>query len=189
MTFAPLQIMSIPSASTNMSPAPTAAKAGLAAILIPVAMSTVLTLGTVGGFAFWFAKSGKLGGVIAGTTTPPTNSIVKPSPSHVVVLEPMIVNLADGRSYLRAGVSVRLRDQDEAGRGNEAAKDPKAVDEASIALRDTTLTVLSGATADGLLAPGGREALKKLLENAYKMHNEESHVMDVYFTEFLVQRG
>jgi flagellar FliL protein len=101
----------------------------------------------------------------------------------------MIVNLADGRSYLRAGVSVRLRDQDKAGRGNDAAKDSKGVDEASIALRDTTLTVLSAATADGLLAPGGRDALKKLLESAYKTHNEESHVMDVYFTEFLVQRG
>ena len=172
-----------------MSSAPAAAKVGLAAILIPVVMSTVLTLGTVGGFAFWFAKSGKLGSVIAGTATPPTSSIVKPPPSHVVVLEPMIVNLADGRSYLRAGVSVRLRDQDKAIRGSETAKDAKGVDESSIALRDTTLTILSGATADGLLAPGGRDALKKLLENAYKTHNEESHVMDVYFTEFLVQRG
>jgi flagellar FliL protein len=172
-----------------MSPAPAAAKVGLAAILIPVVINTVLTLGTVGGLAFWFVKSGKLGGVTAGTTAPPTGSIVKPPPSHVVVLEPMIVNLADGRSYLRAGVSVRLRDQDKAGQGNEAAKDSKAVDEASVALRDTTLTILSGATADVLLAPGGRDALKKLLASAYKMHNEESHVMDVYFTEFLVQRG
>jgi flagellar FliL protein len=161
-------------------------KVGLTAILIPVLLSTILTLGVVGGGVVWLLRSGRLGG---GVASGPVSAPTTPVASHVVVLEPMIVNLADGRSYLRAGISLRIRDEAKLEKKEETPKDAKGVDSSAIALRDTTLGVLSSTTADALLTPGGRDLLKKTLEAAYKEHNAETHVMDVYFTEFLVQRG
>lgn len=174
-------------ADTPAAPPEAVAKVGFTAILIPVLLSTVVTLAAVGGGVFWLIHSGKLGG---GTSAPAAVTVeAKPIPSHVLALEPMVVNLVDGRSYLRAGVSLRVRDEAKSEKKEEAPKDPKAVDGVATALRDTTLTVLSSSTAENLLAPEGRESLKKALESAYKQHNEDAHVLDVYFTEFLVQRG
>ncbi len=171
----------------------TPAKVGLMSILIPVLLSTVLTLGVVGGGGFWLVKSGRLaahaGAAAAEIPTPSTE--LAQSPSHVLALEPMVVNLADagGRSYLRAAVSLRIRDEELPAKKKEAPVDPKAIDGAAAALRDTTLIVLSRETADTLLEPDGRELLKKKLDEQYKLHNMETRVLEIYFTDFLVQRG
>jgi flagellar FliL protein len=181
--------MSSPETPSNAA-APAPAKVGLTSILIPVLLSTVLTLGAVGGGVFWLIKSGKLGGVSAASAPAPV-IVVAPPASHVLALEPMIVNLSDsgGRSYLRASISLRIKDEVKSEKKEEAPKDPKAVDGAAAALRDTTLIVLSRESADGLLAPEGRETLKKVLEKEFKLHNTETPVLEVYFTDFLVQRG
>ena len=169
------------------------AKVGVGAILIPVLLSTVLTLGVVGGGGFWLLKSGKLAThtVAAAAAPEPAAEVQGVLPSHVLALEPMVVNLADsgGRSYLRTAVSLRIRDEAVAAKKEEAPKDPKAVDGAAAALRDTTLIVLSRETADSLLEADGREALKKKLDEQYKLHNTETRVLEIYFTDFLVQRG
>jgi flagellar FliL protein len=183
--------MSTPSPETAANEAVAApAKVGLTSILIPVLLSTVLALGAVGGGVFYLIKSGKLGGVSA-ASAPAAVIVVAPPKSHVLALEPMIVNLSDsaGRSYLRAAVSLRIKDEEKVEKKEEAPKDPKAVDGAAAALRDTTLTVLSRESADSLLAPEGREELKKTLEKEFKLHNTETPVLEVYFTDFLVQRG
>ena len=192
MSRAFVRSMSTPSvefAANNAMAAP--AKLGLTAILIPVLLSTALALGAVGGGVFWLIKSGKLGGVSAATAAPAPVIVVAPPPSHVLALEPMIVNLSDagGRSYLRAAVSLRIKDEPKSEEKKEEKKDPKAVDGAATALRDTTLTVLSRETADTLLAPQGRETLKGKLQQEFKLHNAETPVLEVYFTDFLVQRG
>jgi flagellar FliL protein len=174
---------------TTDQTAPAAAKVGLTSILIPVLLSTVITLGAVGGGVMWLLKSGKLGGAAA--PAPEVKVVEAPPASHVVALEPMVVNLADagGRSYLRAAVSLRLKDEPKTEKKEEAPKDPKAVDGTATALRDTTLTILSRESSDTLLAPDGREMLKKTLEHEYKERNPETKVLEVYFTDFLVQRG
>ena len=166
-------------------------KVGLTSILIPVLLSTTLALGVVGGGMFWLIKSGKLGGVQAASAAPAPIIVVAPPASHVLALEPMIVNLSDagGRSYLRAAVSLRVKDEPKADEKKEEKKDPKAVDGAATALRDTTLTVLSRESADSLLTPDGRERLKAKLQQEFKLHNTETPVLEIYFTEFLVQRG
>lgn len=167
-------------------------KVALTSILLPVLLSTTLALAAAAGGVFWLVKSGRIGvPSAAGTAGSPAVVVVVPPPSHVLALEPLVVNLADagGRSYLRAAVSLRLRDEDKATKKVEAPKDPKAVDVTATALRDTTLTVLSSQSADGLLAPDGREALKKRLGEGYRLHNPDTHVLEVYFTEFLVQRA
>ena len=184
------------SAAADASSLPTTetapAKVGLGAILVPVLLSTVLTLAAVGGGVFWLLKSGKLGAsATAATPAPAPIIVIAALPTHVLALEPMIVNLADagGRSYLRAAISLRIRDEEKTGPKEEEKKDPKAVDGAAAALRDTTLTVLSGETSDSLLQPDSRETLKQKLDEQYKLHNTDSRVLEIWFTEFLVQRG
>ena len=120
-----------------------------------------MALGAVGGGIFWLLRSGKLAGAMAIAATAPAQPASAPVPlaSHVLALEPMIVNLADpgGRSYLRAGISLRLRDEEELkGKTEEEKKDSKAVDGTATALRDTSLAVLSGQTSDELLSPAAK---------------------------------
>ena len=160
-------------------------------VLVPVLLSTLITLGAVGGGVSWLLKSGRLGAAAAGPAAASPAIIIAPPPTHVLALEPMIVNLADtgDRSYLRAAISLRIRDEEKPDKKEEEKKDPKAVDGAAAALRDTTLTVLSSETSDSLLQPDSREILKKKLDEQYKLHNTDSRVLEIYFTEFLVQRG
>ncbi|WP_047487947.1 flagellar basal body-associated protein FliL [Terriglobus sp. TAA 43] len=179
--------------ATTESITPTPVKVGVGVILIPVLLSTVLTLGVVGGGAFYLIRSGKLGTGVQNTAAQPAVApiiVVAPPASHVLALEPMIVNLSDanGRAYLRASVSLRIKDEEKTERLPEK-KDPKAVDAVATELRDTTLAVLSRQTSDGLLLPDGREALKQTLEHEYKVRNTEIPVFEIYFTDFLVQRG
>ena len=55
-------------------------------------------------------------------------------------------------------------------------------------VRDTVLAVLGRQTADGLLAADGKGRLKVELKAALAEHNRDLKVMDVFFTDFLVQR-
>ena len=104
----------------------------------------------------------------------------------------MVVNLSDagGRAYLRASISLRMAEE-ASGKAEKAEgkPDPAAVAGKTAALRDTTLSVLGAQTSDGLLGTGGVAGVKKQLRERYALDNPEVHVLDVYFTDFLVQRG
>jgi flagellar FliL protein len=102
----------------------------------------------------------------------------------------MIVNLSDasGHSYLRAAISLRIKGEPHADEKGEK-KEAKAEEAVATSLRDTTLAVLSGESAESLLIAGGREALKAKLLQEFKLRNVDAVVLEVYFTEFLVQRG
>ena len=172
-------------------------------ILIAVVLSTVVALAAVGGVGYYLVKSGKLspvaaaGGPAAPAEKPKVSTEQAPEelpPSHVLALEPMVVNLSDagGRSYLRASISLRIAEAPLAKgekKKEEGKKDDKPDPGTSAALRDTTLAVLGEQTSDTLLATGGLEALKKKLRETYAIDNRETHVLDVYVTDFLVQRG
>ncbi len=168
-----------------------AVKVGMGAVLVPVLLSTVVTLGAVAGGVMWLLKSGKLG---ASTAAPVQQMTVAeaPPPSHVVALEPMIVNLSDagGHAYLRASMSLRIKDAAGAKKeeGEKAPKGGGADLELTAGLRDTALAVLSSRMSDQLLAADGREALKKALEHEFRERNPDVRVIEVYFTDFLVQR-
>jgi flagellar protein FliL len=73
------------------------------------------------------------------------------------------------------------------GEGSKTKED-KAASDAVASVRDTTLMVLGRQTADGLLAIDGKEHLKAELKKAFAEHNADLKVMDVFFTDFLVQR-
>ena len=118
---------------------------------------------------------------------------VAPTTTRAMVLEPLLVNLADagGSSYLRVALTLRVADvADKKGAkaSDEKSKNDKGAEDAVAAVRDTVLTVLGRQTADGLLAADGKEHLKTELKAALAEHNADLKVKDVFFTDFLVQR-
>jgi flagellar FliL protein len=116
-----------------------------------------------------------------------------PATTRAMVLEPLLVNLADagGSSYLRVALTLRVADvidKKGAKASDEKSKNDKGAEDAVAAVRDTVLTVLGRQTADGLLAADGKEHLKTELKAALAEHNADLKVKDVFFTDFLVQR-
>lgn len=95
----------------------------------------------------------------------------EPKPGEVVTLEPVQVNLADGH-FLRVGIALQLTDD--------------AHDLDGARALDTTISLFSGRTTEELTTGRTRERLKQaLLERLQALY--EHDVMDVYFTEFVMQ--
>jgi flagellar FliL protein len=181
-------------ASTPSSPAsvsaPIAAKIPVVPLLIAVVLGVVIAVLGVGGVVYYLAHTGRL--PMQGRM-PQKIEVDTPFTTHAMVLEPLLVNLADagGSSYLRIALTLRvadIADKKGAKAKDEKSKDEKAGDEDGAAVRDTVLTVLGQQTADGLLAADGKAHLKAELKKALAEHNANLKVMDVFFTDFLVQR-
>ena len=170
------------------------AKSGFPLISILLAM-VVIAVGTVGGALYWLTKSGRL--PVAGAAVAPSPAPVKvePKPTRLIVLEPLLVNLADqgGAGYLRVVVALRVSDpipaKGEKPKEEEPAQKGKVVvNEEEVELRDAALTVLGRETSAKLLAPEGKDVLKRELSEAMMTRVPKLQVKDVLFTEFLVQR-
>jgi flagellar FliL protein len=182
-------------ASTSSSPvsvsAPVAtARVPVVPLLIAVVAGVVIATLGVGGVVYYLARTGRL--PMQGRMAQKVEADL-PVTTHAIVLEPLLVNLADagGSSYLRIAMTLRIADvADKKGTKakDEKSKNDRAADEDGAAVRDTVLTVLGGQTAEGLLAADGKEHLKTDLKKALAEHNADLKVMDVFFTDFLVQR-
>jgi flagellar FliL protein len=158
-------------------------------VIAVVAGVVIATLG-VGGGVYYLAHTGRLP-VLGGAPQKP--AAVALGATHAMVLEPLLVNLADtgGSSYLRLSLTLRvadLADKKGAKPSGEKNKDDNGTEDTVAAVRDTVLTVLGRQTAEGLLAAGGKEHLKMELKAALAEHNADLKVKDVFFTDFLVQR-
>lgn len=156
----------------------------LAAVVLGVVVSTV----AVGGFLYYMLRSGKLP---IRTTAAPAAPAALPAKTHMTTLEPLLVNLADasGTSFLKIGLTLEVADPDEKAQKESKGEGAKpAGREADAAVRDTALTILGRETSEQLLAPGGKEHLKKELKDALADRHPEIKVADLFFTEFLVQR-
>ena len=173
------------------APASTAAKVPVIAMLLAVVAGVVIATMSIGGVVYYLVRTGRFpvqGG------TPGKAEAVTPATTHAMVLESLLVNLADagGSSYLRVALTLRVADaSDKKGSQTKDGKnkdDKNSSDEAAAAVRDTVLTVLGRQNADGLLAADGKEHLKSALKTALAEHNADLKVMDIYFTDFLVQR-
>lgn len=156
------------------------------AVVIGVVIATL----SVGGIAYYLVHTGKLS--MPGVAAQKTEASVL-STTHAMVLEPLLVNLADagGSSYLRVALTLRVADvadKRSAKANDEKVRDDKKTDDAMAAVRDTVLTVLGRQTADGLLAADGKDHLKTELKAAFAERNADLRVKDVFFTDFLVQR-
>jgi flagellar FliL protein len=184
--------------SVEVSQAPSSgqSKPGFVQLLMLIVVSVLISAGLLACSIYYLAKSGRLGTVTATTLMAPMaakTDATAAAPTHAVVLEPMVVNLADegGKTYLRLGLTLRVVDP-ELKKGEkpeeEKSKDTKNSGDADAAVRDTALEVLGRQTAEMLLAPQGKEQLKTDLKIAIARHNPELKVTELFFTEFLVQR-
>jgi flagellar FliL protein len=159
-------------------------------LLIAVVLGVVIATLGVGGIFYFLARSGRLpmqSGAIAKT------DLNASATTHAMVLEPLLVNLADGggNAYLRVGLTLRVADAVDKSKDKpkeEKSADNKSAKDADAAVRDTALAVLGRQTSEDLLTVDGKERLKAELKAAIAEHNRELKVMDLFFTEFLVQR-
>jgi len=178
------------SSSIVSAPASEAAKYPVVPLLIAMAIGfTIAALG-IGSGVYYLARAGRW--PMQGETQQRSENAVQVR-THAMVLEPLLVNLADanGSSYLRVALSLRVQnapDRKGVDAKSERSKEDKGTDETVAAVRDTVLTVLGRQTADRLLALDGKEHLKTDLKVALAAHNPDLKVMDVFFTDFLVQR-
>jgi flagellar protein FliL len=109
----------------------------------------------------------------------------KHSVKAVMHLESFVVNLngEEETGYLRIGIDLGLGAEEEG--GEEAKK--KGAGPTPI-IRDTVLTVLAKSKSSELLTVEGKEKLKKELLAALQERIPDVGVLEVYFTEFIVQR-
>ncbi|WP_433964241.1 flagellar basal body-associated FliL family protein [Tunturiibacter gelidiferens] len=180
----------VPDSSPALAAAPVAAKFPLIPLLIAVVVGVLVATLGVGGAVYYLVRTGRLPGREGSARKAEVGA---PTTTHAMVLEPLLVNLADagGSSYLRVAMTLRVADAAEGKEAKPKEKKPKEDKEASDAVasvRDTMLTVLGRQTADRLLAVDGKEQLKTELKAALAEHNADLKVMDVFFTDFLVQR-
>lgn len=161
------------------------AKLPVMPLLVAVVLGVVIAVSTVGGCVYLLLQSGKLP---IQTTSIPAVQAVGPAKTHTVALEPLLVNLADnsGGAYLRVALTLEVSGL--AGAKEEKSEAKVTDKDANAAVRDTVLTVLGRQVSDALLAPDGKDQLKKELKAALSERNPEIKVADIFFTEFLVQR-
>jgi flagellar protein FliL len=179
-----------PDSSLAAVAAPVAAKFPLIPLLIAVVLGVVVATLGVGGVVYYLVRTGRLLGREGAARRA---EAAAPAATHAMVLDPLLVNLADagGSSYLRIAMTLRVADAAEgkdAKPKEEKPKEGKENSDAAASVRDTMLTVLGRQTADRLLAVDGKEELKAELKTALAEHNADLKVMDVFFTDFLVQR-
>jgi flagellar FliL protein len=100
----------------------------------------------------------------------------EPVPGEVVALEPITMNLADGR-LLKVGLALQLP-LESAGGGHGELNGSVALDEA--------ISFLGEHTYAQLAVPEGRQKAKaELSKRVYERYHHE--VLEVYFTEFVMQ--
>jgi flagellar FliL protein len=171
-------------------PPPEAAKFPVVPFLIAVVVGVVIAALSLGGIVYYLMRAGRL--PIQGGANHKMEAVGSGA-THAMALEPLLVNLADGggNSYLRVALTLRVvdvADGKDSKTKEDKPKEDKVANDAVASVRDTTLTVLGRQTADGLLALDGKEHLKNDLRKAFAEHNADLKVMDVFFTDFLVQR-
>ncbi len=171
-------------------PAPSSSVAGMAglpiaSVLIFMLLGAAIASLGFGGVLYYLKHSGRLSvrrGVVAKAVGPAATE------THLIVLDPLLVNLADEgeSSYLR--LSLTLQVADASVKKDSGTKNDKNGDDAVAAIRDTALTVLGRQTTGSLLAPDGKERLKAELKKALAEHNSDLKVTALFFTDFLVQQ-
>ena len=163
-------------------------------LILAVCAAVVIAVAGVGGAVFWLVKSGRL--PMGSPAKVEAAEKKEPVKSKLVPLDPLLVNLADegGHAYLRVGIVMREEEPEPAkGDKKEAAeekpeKGKAVVKEADLVMRDVALSVVGHETAERLLAADGKEKLKTELQKAMQDKVPGTKILDVLFTEFLVQR-
>lgn len=165
---------------------------GMMAMMLAMIIAVSVAVACSGAALLWLVKSGRLANSAVLPKVEPATAPTPPK-THLVALEPLLVNLVDGggRSYLR--IAMTLRVEDEILRGgakvpDESAAKGKPVNLYEAAERDAALAVIGGESCGKLLESGGKEHLKDRLRTALAQKVPELKVVDILFTDFLVQQ-
>ena len=155
-------------ATTDAAPAPPKKKGGLMKMLVVA----IVLLGGAGGGAFWWMR----GGTATAATEPELEE------RGILPFEPFLVNLTDDGNtrFLKATIQLVFESEQEA----------KHVEESPVVvghLRSAILELLAEESAAALVTPDGKEALKKTIKEQTSKLVPHQKVMDVLFSEFVVQ--
>lgn len=133
--------------------------------------TTVIAALVIGGFGYWFWAS---------HAVPATHTIALDSVRSTLHLEVFVLNLAgeNQRAYLRVGVDLGLN--------HEIKNATELVPVAEV--RDTILNVLGDAKVDDMMTSAGKKKLKQKILQALQLRIPRLGAIEVYFTEFLIQR-
>jgi flagellar FliL protein len=180
----------------EVTPAPPARSGvGLVPLVLIVLCTVLIVLGAVGGGIYWLAKSGRVPIPGVAVSPPPAVRKAEPPKTRMMLLEPLLVNLADpsGTGYLRVVVALQVEDLmpavDTKPKDEKPPEKGKAVvNEDEVKMRDAALAVIGRETSDSLLAPDGKDNLKRELMQAIQAKCQKLKLDEVMFTEFLVQR-
>jgi flagellar FliL protein len=155
-------------ATPQSQPAPK--KTGGKRRLLLVVLALVVVLGG-GGVAVWAMRRP------AGEAAAP-----RPAEHGLVSLEPFVVNLADqgGTRFLRVSVRLIVGSLEEA---EHVQKNEVAL----LRARSAVLEILTQQTADHLVTADGKSALKKAIAARLAAVLEGTTVVDVLFSDFVVQ--
>jgi len=146
-----------------------------------IAGAVVLLLAGAGGGGYWW-WSHRAPADPKAAEAPEKVEPHTPEDAGIVSFEPFVANLADegGTRFLRASLKLVVA-------GEETAKEVEenAVERAQ--LQSAILEILTVHTAEQLVTPDGKKALKKeiLEKTGHLLHSAK--VTDVLFTEFVVQ--
>jgi flagellar protein FliL len=147
-----------------------------------IAGAAVLVLAGAGGGGYWWWSHRAPADPKAAEAAKKVEEPHTPEDAGVVSFEPFVANLADegGTRFLRASLKLVVA-------GAEVAKEVEenAVERAQ--LQSAILEILTVHTAEQLVTPDGKKALKKeiLEKTGHVLHSAK--VTDVLFTEFVVQ--
>lgn len=171
--------LSAGSDNTNPAEEPGANGAAGKGRIVPVAMMSV-AIAVAGYFVG--------GGASSSSSTSPVETVVvvttEPVVERVVTLDPVNVNLADGR-YLRVGIAMGIAHSEdellEAAAGAETATTEPAAPAA-----DLVLSTFAGKTFEQLASAAGRDEARAAIQDGLReFYGEE--VIAVFFTEFVMQ--
>jgi flagellar FliL protein len=166
---------------TEKVDAPAAPKKKSKLVWILLTLVLVIVAGGGGAGAYWYfsQRSGAPADGRDATNAPAPEAAPEPG---MVEMEPFVVNLADAGGQRFVRVSMRLLTYDE-----DQALDVKEDAVARARLRAALLELLSMQTAEGLVTPEGKDALKKAIAARARHAVHELKVIDVLFVEFIVQ--
>jgi flagellar FliL protein len=163
-------------------------KSGLIKWVI-IAVAAVLVLGGGGTAAWWFlfrtppaAEEAVGDGEAESGAAPAAETGKRPAGEGILAMDQFLVNLADKEASRFARVKLALVVESKK-EGEELSKEEIV----KARLRSAILEILAQQTSDKLTTPEGKEALKKLIVDGTNRALGGKKVLDVLFTDFVVQ--
>jgi flagellar protein FliL len=178
-----------PNAAPPAPPPAPVKKSGLVKWIV-IGLLAVLLLGGGGAAAWWFflrtppveqaEGDGEGDGADAGDAAASKDQ--KPKGDGIIPMDQFLVNLADkdASRFVRVKLGLVVETKKE---GEELSKEEVV----KARLRSAILEVLSQQTADHLVTAEGKSELKKLIAERSNAALGEKKVLDVLFTDFVVQ--